>query len=103
MLDVDDVFLVALDLMARGDGAVLIDDDVAHCAILFENAVAKDDGTLNLRAFFDFDATADDGILDGSFDDAAIGDKAIGDHAFGAIDGWRGIMRTGEDRPIVFE
>ena len=89
--------------MAGGDGAVLIDDDVAHSAILFEDAVAKDDGTLNLRAFLDLDATADDGILDGSFDDAAIGDEAIRDFALGAIDGWRGIMRTGEDWPIVFE
>ena len=103
MLDIDDVILVALDFVASGNGAVLIDDDVADGAILFENAVAKDDGTLDLRAFLDLDATADDGIFDGSFDNAAIGDEAIGDFAFGAIDGWRVGRGASEDWPISLE
>jgi hypothetical protein len=103
LFDVDDVLFVALDLMARRNGAVLIDDDVAKSAALVDDAVAKDDGTGDLGAFLDLDATADDGILDGSFDDAAIGDEAIGDLAFSAIDGWRCIVRAGVNRPVSVE
>ena len=103
MLDIDDIILVALDFVASGNGAVLVDDDVADGALFLQDTVAKDDGTVDFGAFLDLDATADDGIFDGSFDNTTIGDEAIGDFAFGAIDGWRGVMGAGEDRPIVFE
>jgi len=89
--------------MARRNGTVLINDDVAKSAALVDDAVAKDDGTGDLGTFLDLDATADDGILDGSFDDAAIGDEAIGDLALGAVDGWRCIVGTGINRPLLFE
>ena len=62
MFDVDDVLFVALDLMARRNGAVLIDDDVAKSAALVDDAVAKDDGTGDLGAFLDLDATADESL-----------------------------------------
>ena len=103
MFDVDDIILVTLDFVTGRNSAVLIDDDIADRTILIEDAVTKDNGTGNLGAFFDSDATADDGIFDGSFNHAAIGDETVGDLTLSTIDGWRSVMGAGEDWPIFVE
>lgn len=85
------------------DVRVLVNDIILYRNILADGSARKDDTVLYDSAFLHYAATANDGILHCSFNQAAIGDNGIFHRCRLEILGRTGIIGPCVDRPIFIK